>query len=512
MDQSQISQLPKPEIYSSSDDNHKQAGTLASYSSSNTEDCWRDSFEFDDRQFASSPKCEKYSNIIHDIGGDFGCDDELSDSVFLTQHHRTPPDLSPLLMRCEPIVDLAKQKNNINSPTDQIKLNCNEQLVSSNKKVEHVLNSPNLSPIRNESTNCTLKQSIIKSKIKNLIESDDLLVNMSSSSGAKSIIFMDIGHNLDESKNKSFSESLSEHHNHYKREEFYKQTSFNEENQNNNETYRNDENISKQTTNNININKPIKNQISSGSTSSSSGSKPFLLTTMNSMMSETTTNTFNQDSQDTGYQTNSVVNGSNSNTTTNTNIPINPSMIMDMTNDISTYPTDYSNKENYNSNKKRPSLDMKKSHSTNTKIIKKKNSISLNSLENINPIESSTPEILKFSFNSKSSFKPIVSSSTIWQQQSDLVNRKRVNFAKSKTTSFNLMPRQISVKKLVAFNNEDFGDVSMLSTTNNNSNLIFYSDSVNSNKNDELFSKTKDQFDSMFVEQSIQMNKISPSN
>ena len=38
------------------------------------------------------------------------------------------------------------------------------------------------------------------------------------------------------------------------------------------------------------------------------------------MMSETTTNTFNQDSQDTGYQTTSVVNGSNgSNTTSNIN-------------------------------------------------------------------------------------------------------------------------------------------------------------------------------------------------
>ena len=67
MDQSQISQLPKPEIYSSSDDNHKQAGTLASYSSSNTEDCWRDSFEFDDRQFASSPKCEKYSKPVQNV-------------------------------------------------------------------------------------------------------------------------------------------------------------------------------------------------------------------------------------------------------------------------------------------------------------------------------------------------------------------------------------------------------------------------------------------------------------
>ncbi len=48
-----------------------------------------------DHQFASSPKCEKFSNIIHDIG-DFGHDDELHDSVF-EQQHRTPPDLSPLL-------------------------------------------------------------------------------------------------------------------------------------------------------------------------------------------------------------------------------------------------------------------------------------------------------------------------------------------------------------------------------------------------------------------------------
>lgn len=48
-----IGQLPKPEIYSSSDNdnqtasNKKQPRTLASSSSSNTDDCWHDSFEFE---------------------------------------------------------------------------------------------------------------------------------------------------------------------------------------------------------------------------------------------------------------------------------------------------------------------------------------------------------------------------------------------------------------------------------------------------------------------------------
>ncbi len=362
-----------------------------------------------DHQFASSPKYEKYSNIIHDIGGDFGCDDELSDSVFLTQHHKTPPDLSPLLTTNGAVgvsqasivtttaTSIQQVKHNINSPilNESQMLHFSFEPISASKQQsatnsdQKVLSSPNLSPIRqqHESTNCTLKTSTnkknsIKSKIKlkssQLTDSpDELIINMSSSSQpatAKSIIFMDTGFNPsavnvhpnvnadsdgDESKeNKSFSESITQHHNHHKREEFYKQISFNSSStQPNNDTYQKNQNIQQSNklqqnanskhlvSKNISINKPsLKCQLSNGSTSSSSNgnassnagnlsSKPFLLTTMTSMMSETTTNTeFNgQDSQDTGYQTNSVVNGSNTNTMNTMNIN-NPSiMIMDMT-------------------------------------------------------------------------------------------------------------------------------------------------------------------------------------
>ncbi len=107
-----INKLPKPNIVSSTSESvsvngvdtvHKTSEqtnklkTLASSSDSNDE-CWRDSFEFDDHQFASSPKFDKYSNVMHDIGGDLPGED-LNDSVFLTtsNHHRTPPDVSPLL-------------------------------------------------------------------------------------------------------------------------------------------------------------------------------------------------------------------------------------------------------------------------------------------------------------------------------------------------------------------------------------------------------------------------------
>lgn len=614
-----ISQLPKPEIFSSSDTDNlagsKQPRTLASSSSSNTDDCWNDSFEFDDHQFASSPKYEKFSHIIHDIGNDIG-DDDLNDSVFLTQHHKTPPDLSPLPIDGERFNENSKHTNqinhDINSPLNyesRMHFNFDTAQSASKKTDKAALSSPNLSPIRQqhtaESTNCTLKTSNTKSQNRlNKIKSDNNLVNMSALSqpGAKSIIFMDCGATAadqhDESKeNKSFSESIldNEHHNHYKREEFYKQTSFNELETNNNETYREEslKNANKlASTNNIDINKPsMKSQKSSGSTSSSSGnSKPFLLTTMNSMMSETTTNTFNQDSQDTGYQTNSVVNGSNS--TTNTNIMMNtntcnPSMmIMDLTNNQNELTNNYlflsstslsssqqkfktnlttntvtsstpmnieddntNNNTNNNNNEKenhfkatykRPSLDLKQQQATSTtsKNLKiKKNSVSLNSLENIKPLEASTPEVLKFSFNSNSLFKPIVSArpnktnnELIKPMTSSTTNNRKVNFIKSKT--FNLArlnanylnTNKMLVKEPVVLlatnsanqnvNNNNDNDVSMLS---NSSNLVFFSESINENTNSNTSSNTdlirkKNQLDSIYVEQSILMNKISPSN
>jgi len=111
-----INKLPKPDIMSSASEsisvgantavnavnNMNKLKTLASSSDSN-DDCggWRDSFDFDDddHQFASSPKFDKYSNVLHDIGGDVAAPGEdLNDSVFLAanNHHRTPPDVSPL--------------------------------------------------------------------------------------------------------------------------------------------------------------------------------------------------------------------------------------------------------------------------------------------------------------------------------------------------------------------------------------------------------------------------------
>jgi hypothetical protein len=114
-----INKLPKPDIMSSASEsisvgasgvdtavnavnNINKLKTLASSSDSN-DDCggWRDSFDFDDddHQFASSPKFDKYSNVLHDIGGDVAAPGEdLNDSVFLAANnqHRTPPDVSPL--------------------------------------------------------------------------------------------------------------------------------------------------------------------------------------------------------------------------------------------------------------------------------------------------------------------------------------------------------------------------------------------------------------------------------
>jgi len=582
-----ISQLPKPEIYSSKSNHLKklqQPRTLAASSSSsnNTDDCWHDSFEFDDHQFASSPKNEKYSNILHDIGGGGGgCDDEeLSDSVF---HHRTPPDLSPLLDRSQTNhnhSNIIIINNNINSPKIDYQfepIHSASKLLTNNKN-EKCLNSPNLSPIRqqHESTNCTLKTS--NNKLKN-----SQFNSSSSNSHAKSIIFMDIGgNNSSSNNNKSFSESITDNINSNETCRYSQESNENNNNNNNNRKSLNDTKLTTNNNNNnanhtsstkrISINKTKKNN-TAGSTSSSNGScssssnKPaFLLLT--SMMSETTTNTFNQDSQDTGYQTTSVVNGSNgSNTTTsnmnsnNTNNNVNnPSIItMDMTQNnneftnnclfLSSTSTSLStsnhkrlfnpstsnsklitnklvtsstpmnieiedeqlqNKENsIQTNKaiKRPSLDLnnKKENLNNNKTEKmKKNSVSLNSLENIKPIEASTPQMLKYSSfnysNSKSSFKPVNKSTTTTATTTSLLDqKKKVNFYKSKTISFEPTSQQV----LFNFYNND---VSMSSSTNT-SNLMFSTDAV---INDDLIIK-KNEIDSIYVEQSILMNKISPS-
>ena len=64
-----------------------------------------------------------------------------------------------------------------------------------------------------------------------------------------------------------------------------------------------------------------------------SSKPPFGFTTMNSMINETTTNTFNQDSQDTGYQTTSMANcGANGSASSSSSSCTQRSLInMDMT-------------------------------------------------------------------------------------------------------------------------------------------------------------------------------------
>ena len=252
---------------------------------------------------------------MHDIGGDAGPGEDLNDSVFLgdtNTHQRTPPDLSPLLpTTAGPTLHpsaaslIYSKKSNLESNNSSVELNSDDDLKlipksssssskknslhrnryfcfedasiiqnkenessggsfnnnnivrSVTKKTEIKLNSPNLSPIRQdellvkETTKSSLnKSSLNKKKDSNKKSTSRLMpssqqhmntdddVNMSS--GSKSLIFMDTCVNKQESgeigeddkanndaagegQNFSFSESIvnHEHKGHYPREEFY---------------------------------------------------------------------------------------------------------------------------------------------------------------------------------------------------------------------------------------------------------------------------------------------------
>ena len=231
-----------------------------------------------DHQFASSPKCEKFSNIIHDIG-DFGHDDDLHDSVF-EQQHRTPPDLSPLMGNANtmtPIKDsqAPAQCNSSNNRSSEhhthqhhnryfhfdMKPSSNSRksnefacsivgsggsasgnsgsgivFGSGSKKAERTLTSPNLSPIRQQETVKEKSSTARKQKLVHSSNKEGLVkvvgelgteadMNISTSSMfAKSIIFMDIGDaDLNESaklrkkeidQNVSFSEEIVAYEHH----------------------------------------------------------------------------------------------------------------------------------------------------------------------------------------------------------------------------------------------------------------------------------------------------------
>ena len=118
-----------------------------------------------DHQFASSPK--QNNQVLCDFG-----DDDLNDSVFLSQLHRTPPDLSPLLGTPKRQIHSnvsGEDKENAMLIKNQhpphhnryIHFDTGHEAGSSKKSNEKKINSPNLSPIRqtSESTNCTLAAS-----------------------------------------------------------------------------------------------------------------------------------------------------------------------------------------------------------------------------------------------------------------------------------------------------------------------------------------------------------------
>ena len=362
---------------------------------------------------------------MYDFGGD-----DLNDSVFLSQHHRSPPNLSPF--QATPM----RQVSSKVSPSDKeqltnhhpthfnryIHFEPNHDAGSSSKKSsEKIINSPNLSPIRQtvESSNCTLK--VVGSNNRTLGSSATRYVSKEEASLSRSIIFMDVGDNdlsrADFSKpndpNLSFVEPANEFH--YRQNSFVemKAGKFEENEELENFTFRNS--LPKQNDKLFEENLESTKAAVKKLAEQMNISKP-LLTTMNSIIE--TTSTFNQDSQDTGYQTNSANCG---------NASYNPSMMcMDTTgnNEMSSNCLNFIslNKlsgdilqirpkktesvehveecdnalkpidNNRNTSGKRPlNLDLKNalivlSRKSANKIRTKKTSVSLNSLENIQPV------------------------------------------------------------------------------------------------------------------------------
>lgn len=303
-------------------------------------------------------------------------------------------------------------------------------------------------------------------------------------------------------------------------------------------------------------------------------SKPFLTS-----MIETTT--FNHDSHDTGYQTNSGNCGNGSTSSNSAQSSSNPSMmIMDTTNNNNTNltgaeylmtTTNYAPvaksrssktievdsaygeefKENQsslkmnlavkkadltslkndlkrfiaNSSKRQLNLDLAKPsiqyrleksnkslcQDDNTKFLKiKKNSISLNSLENIIGIESCD----NFKISSNSYFKPIktvVSDVPSSQKQ----NPRKVNFIKSKSgleqnrpTAFMAFKSSNETDLQCMSESVDYSsDISMhtLNSSNVKPGLIELDDM-------EKLIKKKHELDSLYMDQSILQNKITPSD
>lgn len=696
--QERLSQLPKPQVYSNLMDNQAKKETkmrnLASSSSSTTnEDCWKDSFDFEDHQFASSPKFEKFSNIIHDIG-DFGHDDDLHDSVF-EQQHRTPPDLSPLLPDVEaikntmtPIKECKTPPNQDSTSKDALNINkqhhnrffhfdmnsghratdtanqnkdqITEPISRSAVKKEKNLNSPNLSPIRQqEVSNSTLhgsqsgslknsnkKRLVHSSNKETLVKStNDEDMNASSSSlFAKSIIFMDIEQeNLairpnNELQNLSFSEEIVgyDHHTHYKREEFYKRVSLGDDQYEIGNMIKLAEldkqgkidSIANNTSNNFSLsiqNEGSKNQrhvLESTKSDSESNFKQLqrsqleysganidndspkkarnttkknfqLLKNSNSnhtsisnysiiskpnltSMIETTTNTFNQDSQDTGYQTNSGICGNGSTSSNSAQSSSNPSiMIMDTTQnnnnltnsdiltncifnnkksiDLTPMNVDaYCDEKENNSNsilenicskktdlnslknnlkafisslpKQTFSLDMKSNvksknnkslyNQSNIKSLKnKKNSISLNSLENIIQIEPSS-ENFKINFSPHSHFKPIKTGSTYpdntMRCKNSSVLQKHNIYKDTKVCKLYKSNSEIIQNNKQGFNlvnNDEFMSCDSMSMS---TSILNNSKTIELNDNEKLIKK-KHELDSLYMDQSILMNRLAPS-
>ena len=754
--------LPRPEI--SSSDNEKVNKIK---NSQNKDDEWSDSFDFgdDDHQFASSPKSNRFSKIMHDIGDDIynDNDDNLNDSVFLNNQQnqqRTPPDLSPLLATpkkqiihnhpqndsspiesCNNLYskNLQHQHHNRYFHFDTSKLmqtpqNHNHSRTiadigsglidlknntrSTEKSQQQQINSPNLSPIRTSSSSANKKSmSSSKKSMSSSSKKSSFVVNPNDSNNTnpqqhKSIIFMDVGNgehiNIPERDNeeiqdRSFSESLSQHENHYKREEFYTNklyhdklesgkrskdttTIVSDSNQNLGDkqqqsflipVYQSDTSVQDQSsklinnTNSNGNNLNLQNQFTKNSkyVLDSSSKQP-----MNSMI-ETTTNTFNLDSQDTGYQTTSAncgANGSssssiscfqtssnpsmmlftdnyNSNTTTNKLFPLTTSLFeLNNISNKNTRPNKLftkSNKQNHNNNnhnhnnvsnnnstnqatvtstpmsigedelfnfnsydydsennknhfqllnskpssnnlifnfnlpklanlntnnninkeiknnssskpltnknlnsnntKLNTSSTLAKSHSNNSQNNRKKASISLNSLENIKPVESSTPEKLKQSITS---FKLKLKSSILSSQNElshnniNTIKSKSTNFVKSKTSG-NLVSNSLKQKKsskssskasfsstnlitdeyldcneyeddaYMSFNNTSSysNDQQLINNKKKSSSQQVMTISCEDlSKNPQLMLK-KYELDSSYMDQSILMNKISPS-